>query len=116
MTTTTTTVPPSPEAAPNQARTNIPPVIVEPRCESCPPPAYPRAPEKYGSEGRVELEITVDAKGNVTATRVVSGDKTFSAAAQKAVRRWRFAPATSDDVPIAFTLKKMVVFTQNPPR
>jgi TonB family protein len=45
---------------------------------------------------------------------VLSGENDFRAAAQKAVRRWRFAPATRDDVPIAFTLTKMVVFTQKP--
>jgi protein TonB len=66
----------------------------------------------YGLEGDVALEITVDAKGNVTATRVLSGHNLFRAAAQKAVRAWRFVPATRGGVPVEYTLTKILEFRQ----
>ena len=62
----------------------------------------------------VGIEIEVDEKGNVTATRVVSGDSAFRGAAQKAVRAWRFEPATRDGVPIKAVLTRIVQFRQNP--
>ena len=98
-TTTTTTVP----AAPVETR---------PRCLSCPPPAYPPAAEKYGLAGTVELEITIDEKGNVTGTRVLNGHNALRAAAEKVARAWRFAPATRDGVPIKYTLRQLVEFRQ----
>ena len=117
-TTTTTTVPPVPVAAATPlAQITIPPrVVVErpPVCLSCPPPAYPPAAERYGLEGHVELEIDVDEKGSVTATRVLSGHNAFRGAAQKAVRSWRFTPAMRDGVPIEYVLTKIVQFKQNP--
>lgn len=90
------------------------PVERPPECLSCPPPPYPPAAERYGLEGNVELEIAVDAKGNVSATRVLSGHNAFRAAAQKAIRGWRFVPATKDGVPVEYTLTKIVQFRQNP--
>ncbi len=100
---TTTTVPSKPEERP-------------PKCLSCPLPPYPPAAERYGAEGKVELEIMVDARGNVMATRVLSGHSAFSAAAQKAVKGWRFEPATRGGVPVEYTLTKIVEFRQVPRR
>jgi protein TonB len=96
----------------------IPPKVVErpPECVSCPPPPYPPAAESYGLEGHVEIEIKLDAKGHVTATRVLSGHIAFRAAAQKAVRAWQFVPATRDGVPVEYVLTKIVEFRQNPRR
>jgi len=119
ISTTTTTMAPVPVtvAAALATTTTIPSMVVErpPACISCPPPPYPPAAASYGLQGHVELEIAVDASGNVTSTRVVSGHIAFRAAAQKAARSWRFLPATRDGVPIPFTLTKIVEFRQ-PPR
>jgi len=55
----------------------------------------------------------VDAAGNVTATRVLSGHSALRGAAQKAVRSWRFTPATRDGVPVEYQLKTTVFFKQS---
>jgi TonB family protein len=128
VTTTTTTVPPTTMAAvptttvpamtavlPTTTTTTIPakPVETRPACLSCPPPPYPPAAERYGLVGTVELELMIDEKGNVTGTRVLSGHSAFRAAAEKAVRGWRFVPATRGGVPVRYTLRQIVEFTQD---
>jgi TonB family protein len=127
-TTTTTTVPPTtlapvptttvPTMMAAVPPTTIPskPVETRPQCLSCPPPPYPPAAEKYGLVGSVELEVTIDEKGNVTGTRVLRGHSAFRAAAGKVVRGWRFVPAKRDGVPIKYTLRQVVEFTQAAPR
>jgi protein TonB len=110
VTTTVPTIPPTMAPVPATKPVETTP----PRCLSCPPPPYPPAAERIGREGEVELEIAVDAKGNVTATRVLKGDKAFRAAAQKAVRGWRIAPATKDGVAVEGTLTTIVKFSQGP--
>ena len=61
----------------------------------------------------MRLEITVDAKGNVAAMRVLSGHSALRPAAQKAVRSWRFKPATRGGVPIEYTFETTVTFSQS---
>jgi len=124
-TTTTTTVPPVIVAA--APATTVPttlapappttlsakPIETRPHCISCPPPPYPPAAEKYGLAGTVELEIMIDENGNVTGTHVLSGHSAFRAAAEKVVRGWRFAPATINGVPVKYTLRQLLEFTQS---
>ena len=107
---------PPPPTMPPVTTTTVPskPLERPPECLSCPLPPYPPAAERYGAEGRVELEIMVDARGNVTATRVLRGDSPFRAAAQKAVKAWRFVPASRGGVPVESTLTKIVEFKQVP--
>jgi TonB family protein len=124
-TTTTTTVPPVAVAAPPAATVpatpapappttlSAKPIETRPHCISCPPPPYPPAAEKYGLAGTVELEITIDEKGNVTGTHVLSGHSAFRAAAERVVRGWRFVPATIDGVPVKYTLRQLLEFTQS---
>jgi TonB family protein len=45
--------------------------------------------------GKVVLLVTIQANGTVSATKVESGHALLSAAAEDAVRRWRFAPDTA---------------------
>jgi serine/threonine-protein kinase len=124
-TTTTTTVPPVTVAAapaPTVPATPAPappttlsakPIETRPHCISCPPPPYPPAAEKYGLAGTVELEITIDENGNVTGTHVLSGHSAFRAAAEKVVRGWRFVPATINGVPVKYTMRQLLEFTQS---
>ncbi len=48
------------------------------------------------SAGTVELELTVDAQGNLKATRVVKGRPDLVQAAVRTVRNWDFQPASVD--------------------
>jgi len=59
------------------------------------PPAYPALALRRGWEGRVLLEVQVDAAGAARSVRVLegSGVPLLDATARKAVERWRFEPA-----------------------
>ncbi len=55
-----------------------------------------------GTEGTVGLRVFVPADGTVRTVEVIvsSGSAILDRTAAQAVRRWRFAPATRDGVPI----------------
>jgi TonB family protein len=57
-------------------------------------PAYPELARRMHVSGKVVLLVTIDADGKVCATKVESGHALLVPAAQDAVSRWRFAPAT----------------------
>jgi TonB family protein len=67
-----------------------------------PSPEVSRSDLPPGVQGNVVVEVTIDAQGNVVATRVLASlgygieDKVLAA-----VRNWRFRPATKDGVAIA---------------
>ena len=81
-----------------------------------PAPNYPRSELRRRREGRVELTVQVSAKGRAEKISVSrsSGIPAFDEAAVRAVRGWRFLPATRAgqpvpgwvNVPIRFTLKQ----------
>jgi len=63
---------------------------------------YPREAKKQGIEGQVDLVITVEADGRVSAARVVSGPgHGLNEAAVAAVLRAHFRPATRGGKPVA---------------
>jgi periplasmic protein TonB len=80
-----------------------------------PPPAYPPLSRRLGEEGRVMLRVFVDPTGAPVQVelRASSGHRRLDAAAEAAVRRWRFVPARRGEqpvggwvlVPIAFNLR-----------
>jgi protein TonB len=103
---------PSPEPT---AQTPRPPVLTPPRPIATFLPQYPGAvvltvrrsslsPEAVlgAPEGRVRLRLLVRADGTVGSVEVLvsSGFPELDRAAQDALRRWRFEPATRDGVPI----------------
>lgn len=79
------------------------------------PPEYPRRARRRGYEGRVVIRAIVTPMGTVDSTEIVqsSGRDILDRAVIRAVKRWRFQPATRDgkpvvgtiDVPISFWLK-----------
>jgi TonB family protein len=54
------------------------------------PVAYPEAARRAGVQGTVSLEAVLDAQGNVTEARVVSGPQELRSAAQQSVLQWHF--------------------------
>ena len=54
------------------------------------PPVYPEIARRLKITGVVKIEASVDADGKVTAVKTVSGNSALSAAAQDAVRKWKF--------------------------
>ena len=76
------------------------------------PPAYPAKARSRGWEGRVVLEIGIDAQGGVTSVAVAetSGRAALDEAACDAARGWSFAPALRDGRPVAGSLRVPVRF------
>lgn len=55
-------------------------------------PSYPELARRMHVGGTVVLLVTVQPDGAVSNTRVESGHPLLTAAAENAVRHWRFAP------------------------
>lgn len=80
-----------------------------------PRPAYPLLSRRMGEQGRVVLQVQVDAQGKPGEVRIhrSSGSTRLDNAAHEAVQRWRFVPARLGNetiaasvlVPIDFSLK-----------
>jgi len=63
---------------------------------------YTQDARSAGVEGRLVLEVTVDADGNVTAVKVISSvEPALDAAAIATVKTWRFKPALACGKPVA---------------
>jgi len=78
-----------------------------------PKPGYPPESRAAGEHGIVVLRVRVEANGrpgSVALTRS-SGHPRLDRAAQEAVRRWRFKPATRDGRPFATTVDVPVRFS-----
>jgi TonB family protein len=66
-------------------------------------PEFPESARRKGITGWVEVVFTVTAKGTVADAEVRSSspEEVFDDAAVKAVKQWRFEPATKDGQPVA---------------
>jgi TonB family protein len=62
----------------------------------------------------VQVEVSIDEKGNVVETKAVSGPRLLQASAQRAVGIWIFEPALSDGKPIASHMVVTVEFQKTP--
>jgi len=75
------------------------------------PPAYPVALREAGQDGRVVLQLVVDAEGHVRDPKVVqSSDAAFEPAALDAVSHWQFTPGLKFGRPVNTRLQVPVVF------
>jgi len=60
-------------------------------------PTYPELAKRMRISGVVKVQAVVDADGKVTAVKTLSGNRMLEAAAEDAVKKWKFdtAAATS---------------------
>ena len=79
---------------------------------SNPPPRYPHLARQRGQEGQVVIRVRVSADGNARSVTVrqSSGYHLLDDAAAKAIRRWRFVPASFAGVAMAGTVDVPVTF------
>jgi protein TonB len=86
--------------------------FASPDYERNPPPAYPLLARKRAWQGIVLLEVRVNSGGDVDSLRVkqASGHTILDQAALRAVRDWRFRPASAAGLPIAATVEVPVRF------
>jgi TonB family protein len=72
-------------------------------------PVYPEIAKRLRVTGVVKLTVSVSADGKVTDVKTVSGNHMLSTAAEDAVYKWKFAPASGDsteDLDINFELNQ----------
>lgn len=77
-----------------------------------PPPEYPLSAIERRVEGTVLLRVHVGRDGSVARVEIArsSGHRVLDAEAVRAVRHWRFVPATRTGKPIATTVRLPVRF------
>ena len=74
-------------------------------------PAYTPEAQQANVEGKVKLEVTIDATGHVTSVRVLSGlGFGLDEAAMSAVKQWTFSPAQKCGSAVPTTIKMGVSF------
>lgn len=61
-------------------------------------PVYPELAKRMHITGEVELQVTVDPQGKVKDVKPVSGNHVLSAAAEDAVRQWKYVAGDGDSV------------------
>jgi len=69
-------------------------------------PEYPEAARQASQQGKVVIDAVVSATGEVSQTKIVSGDPVFANAARDAVRWWRYEPylLNGQTVPVETTI------------
>ncbi|MEZ4648734.1 MAG: TonB family protein [Candidatus Eisenbacteria bacterium] len=75
-------------------------------------PAYPELARLAGAEGRVVLEVWIDATGRVSDVRIAKSDvpATLERAALDAMRQWIFSPAKQGGNPVAVRVHVPIEF------
>ena len=74
-------------------------------------PEYPAIARQLKVEGAVELEAVVSESGIVEKVNIISGNPILTRPAADAIKKWKFAPFTSDGkavralVPVALSFK-----------
>lgn len=63
------------------------------QAKKLPSPEYPSAAKAVRASGKVKVKVTLDEKGNVISTTVISGHPLLRASAEKAAKGTKFDPA-----------------------
>ncbi len=61
-------------------------------------PTYPELAKRMRITGTVKISATVAADGKVSASKTISGNHMLAGAAEDAVLKWKFAPASDESV------------------
>lgn len=73
-------------------------------------PEYPREAIEKGRHGRVILSLMIDERGQLIEVRPVSGERSLTRAAERAVRNWKFAPKVIDGRPEVDSITVVINF------
>lgn len=73
---------------------------------------YPMPAIRKGLEGKVELYVIVNAKGNVDSCQIISStDPIFESSAISTMKKMKYKPATRGNIPMAVRFKQTVNFS-----
>ncbi len=75
-------------------------------------PKYPALARERQLPGVVRVEAFIDEHGAVSNVKIVSGDPILAAAAQAAVRQWKYKPAILNGRPVASSAQISLVFSR----
>jgi TonB family protein len=70
-------------------------------------PAYPELAKRMKVSGTVKIEVSVTPDGEVKDSKVIGGNPVLIGAAETAVKRWKFEPASK-------TSTEVITFRFNP--
>ena len=101
-----TEAPPNPAAA----QVSLPPNLAQHVAHSV-APNYPLLAKQMKVQGAVVLEALIDKGGKIQTLRVLSGPAILAAAAQEAVKQWRFKPYYQGGQPVETEARVSVNFT-----
>jgi protein TonB len=74
------------------------------------PPVYPAAARTQRISGNVQVDALIDASGNVSTMKVISGPTLLHEAAMTALKQWKYEPAKLDGNPTAMHLTVTLQF------
>ena len=72
-------------------------------------PTYPPLAKQMRITGTVKVEVVITPAGTVKSTKVLGGHPLLAAAAEEAVKKWKFEPGsgeTTEVIPFNFTLNE----------
>ncbi len=79
-------------------------------------PVYPDMALSQHIEGAVQIRATISAEGQVDSVSAISGDSVLTAAAEDAVRQWRYTPTLLDGNPVPTEQAITFAFSLSPAR
>ena len=100
----------APPAAPPQGPQRLHQGIQAPRKTVDVAPRYPALARESHVEGTVILDVIIDERGVVTATRVLKSVLLLDQAAVDAVQQWKFTPARLNGMVIPIVMTVTVTF------
>jgi TonB family protein len=62
-------------------------------------PEYPSMAKQLRIVGHVEVDVVIDADGNVEAVKVLTGNAMLTPGVISAVKKWKFTPFTLEGAP-----------------
>lgn len=67
---------------------------------SKPQPEYPPVARQLRIQGRIEMELSIDASGQVDGVKTLSGNPALTGMAANTLKHWRFEPIKVDGKPV----------------
>jgi TonB family protein len=61
-----------------------------------PTPEFPEIARRMSISGIVKVELEISADGTIKSTKILGGHPVLVDAVQKALKRWKYAPAPSE--------------------